>query len=112
MEWVAIPFSRYLPNPGIEPGSPALQRDSLHLRLQGSALSKTRKSLLPVSSSQTRHHFPVVFFLLLLLLFLIALLQTAKMDENKGVQVHFLFSCLEQCTLVHVPLSFKRSHEI
>ena len=29
LEWVAIPFSRDLPNPGIEPGSPALQADSL-----------------------------------------------------------------------------------
>ena len=28
LEWVAIPFSRDLPNPGIEPGSPALQADS------------------------------------------------------------------------------------
>ena len=28
-EWVAIPFSSALPNPGIEPGSPALQADSL-----------------------------------------------------------------------------------
>ena len=28
-EWVAIPFSRDLPDPGIEPGSPALQADSL-----------------------------------------------------------------------------------
>ena len=28
-EWVAIPFSRDLPNPGIELGSPALQPDSL-----------------------------------------------------------------------------------
>ena len=28
-EWVAIPFSRDLPYPGIEPGSPALQADSL-----------------------------------------------------------------------------------
>ena len=27
--WVAIPFSRDLPDPGIEPGSPALQVDSL-----------------------------------------------------------------------------------
>ena len=25
LEWVAIPFSRDLPDPGIEPGSPALQ---------------------------------------------------------------------------------------
>ena len=29
LEWVAIPFSRFLPNPGIEAGSPALQADSL-----------------------------------------------------------------------------------
>ena len=29
LEWVAIPFSRYLPDPGIKPGSPALQADSL-----------------------------------------------------------------------------------
>ena len=29
LEWVAIPFSRDLPDPGIEPGSPALQVDSL-----------------------------------------------------------------------------------
>ena len=29
MEWVAIPFSRGLPDPGIEPGFPALQADSL-----------------------------------------------------------------------------------
>ena len=29
LEWVAIPFSRGLPNPWIEPRSPALQEDSL-----------------------------------------------------------------------------------
>ena len=29
LEWVAISFSRDLPNPGIEPRSPALQVDSL-----------------------------------------------------------------------------------
>ena len=28
-EWVAFPFSRDLPNPGIEPRSPALQADAL-----------------------------------------------------------------------------------
>jgi len=28
-EWVAISFSRDLPDPGIEPGSPAWQGDSL-----------------------------------------------------------------------------------
>ena len=29
LEWVAIPFSRDLPDPGIKPGSPTLQADSL-----------------------------------------------------------------------------------
>ena len=29
LEWVTISFSRYLPDPGIKPGSPALQADSL-----------------------------------------------------------------------------------
>ena len=29
LEWVAIPSSEDLPNPGIEPPSPALQADSL-----------------------------------------------------------------------------------
>ena len=29
LEWVAFPFSRNLPNPGIEPRSPALQVNSL-----------------------------------------------------------------------------------
>ena len=29
LEWVAIPFSRDLPNPGIKPRSPTLQADSL-----------------------------------------------------------------------------------
>ena len=29
LEWLAIPFIRDLPNPGIKPGSPTLQADSL-----------------------------------------------------------------------------------
>ena len=29
LEWVAISFSGYLPNPGIEPGPPVLQEDSI-----------------------------------------------------------------------------------
>ena len=35
LEWVAIPFFRYLPNPGIEPRSPTLQSDSLPAESQG-----------------------------------------------------------------------------
>ena len=35
LEWVAVPFSRDLPNPGIKPGSPALQADSLPAELPG-----------------------------------------------------------------------------
>ena len=29
LEWIAVPFSRGLPNPGIEPRSPSLQADFL-----------------------------------------------------------------------------------
>ena len=36
LEWVAVPFSRGLPNPGIEPRSPALLVDSLPLSNQRS----------------------------------------------------------------------------
>ena len=35
LEWVAFPLSRDLPNPGIEPKSPALQADSLPAEPQG-----------------------------------------------------------------------------
>ena len=38
LEWVAIPSSRDLPGPGIEPTSPALQADSLSLSYWGSLL--------------------------------------------------------------------------
>ena len=37
LEWVAIPFPGDLPDPGIEPGSPALQLDFLPLSHQGSS---------------------------------------------------------------------------
>ena len=36
LEWAAIPFPRDLPDPGIEPGSPALQADSLLTEPPGS----------------------------------------------------------------------------
>ena len=35
LEWVAISFSKALPNPGMEPWSPVLQADSLPSELQG-----------------------------------------------------------------------------
>ena len=38
LEWATIPFSRNLPNPGIEPTSPALQADSLPTEPQGNPM--------------------------------------------------------------------------
>ena len=38
LEWVAYPFSRDLPDPGIKLGSPALQADSLPAELPGKPL--------------------------------------------------------------------------
>ena len=39
LEWVAIPFSRDLPNPGIKPGLPQLKTDSLPSKPQRSPIS-------------------------------------------------------------------------
>ena len=41
LEWVAVPFSKDLPNPGIKPRSPTLQADSLPAEPQ----EKPRKQL-------------------------------------------------------------------
>ena len=38
MEWVAFPSPEDLPDPGMEPGSPALQADSLLSELKGSPI--------------------------------------------------------------------------
>ena len=38
LEWIAFPFSRDLPNPGIEPRSPALQAILYQLSHKGSPL--------------------------------------------------------------------------
>ena len=38
LEWVAFPFSGDLPNPGIEPRSPALQADSSPAEPQGNPI--------------------------------------------------------------------------
>ena len=35
LEWVAVPFFRDLPNPGVEPRSPDVQADSLLSKPQG-----------------------------------------------------------------------------
>ena len=43
LAWVAYPFSEDLPNPGIEPGSPALQVDSLPAELSGKPYVKFYK---------------------------------------------------------------------
>ena len=42
LEWVAISFSRDLPDPGIEPGFPTLQADTLPSELPGKAHKNNR----------------------------------------------------------------------
>ena len=48
LEWVVIPFSRDLPDPGIKPRSPALQADSLPAEPQGKPLKNFIYLLLAV----------------------------------------------------------------
>ena len=45
LEWVAIPFSRDLPNPGIEPRSPTLQVDYLPAEPPGKPKNTGESSL-------------------------------------------------------------------
>ena len=42
LEWVAISFSRDLPNPGMEPRSPSLETDALPTEPPGMNLMKNR----------------------------------------------------------------------
>ena len=51
LEWVAYPFSRDLPDPGIELGSPALQADSSPTELSGKP--STYKQVVKTTSSDT-----------------------------------------------------------
>ena len=51
LEWVAISFSRVLPNPGIEPkspASPAFQADSLPTEPMRKPWNKTENQILPL----------------------------------------------------------------
>ena len=49
LEWVVMPSSRNLPNPGIEPSSPALAGSSLPLVLPGKPQSHDNQGLLHIS---------------------------------------------------------------
>ena len=61
LEWVAYPFSRDLPNPGIEPESPALQVDSLPNELWGkSNKNKVHNKCYVRGSSPNHSPFPTL----------------------------------------------------
>ena len=60
LEWVAISFSRDLPDPGIEPGSPELQADSLPSGLIGKP--QKWKSVSPVQLFATQARTLECFF--------------------------------------------------
>ena len=52
LEWVAVPLPEDLPDPGIEPVSPALQADSLPLSRWGSPSPPASKLPVPSTLSQ------------------------------------------------------------
>ena len=57
LEWVTFPFSRDLPNSGIEPRSPALQMDSLPAEPQGKPRTHDISILLCFCGSNETNHF-------------------------------------------------------
>ena len=56
LEWVAVPSSRDLPNPGIEPWSPSLQADSLLSEPPGKTLNPQSESESEVVSDSLLPH--------------------------------------------------------
>ena len=62
LQWVAFPCSRDLPDPGIEPESPALQADSLPTELLGKPIFKFRSFFIrPFSNKIVQSYFTEVF---------------------------------------------------
>ena len=56
LEWVAVPSSGDLPNPGIEPWSPSLQADSLLSEPPGKTLNPQSESESEVVSDSLLPH--------------------------------------------------------
>ena len=61
LEWVAYPFSKDLPDPGIKPGSPALQEDSLPAKLPGSPELLRYRSLVLITGQGAANDFILLF---------------------------------------------------
>ena len=62
LEWVALPFSRDLPNPGIEPRSPTLQADSLPAEPAGKpSIDGTKSKIVGVATRPFRPLSNIVF---------------------------------------------------
>ena len=80
LKWVAVPSWGHLPDPGIKPGSPALQEDSLPTELSG----KRKPSLLKTINSY------LVLILIYLQLYvrksIKSLLKEKSIDLMKGTQ--------------------------
>ena len=77
LEWVAISFSRDLPNPGIEPGSPALQADALSSQPPGKPKMSSFRVLWEIENKELLHlmccktrSFPFCYLIYFLLVFL------------------------------------------
>ena len=51
LEWVAFPFSRDLPNPGVKARSPTLQVDSLPVEPQGKPIQLRVKHLIEIRTN-------------------------------------------------------------
>ena len=69
LEWVAVPFSKDLPNPGIEPRSPTLQADSLPAEPQGKpkntgvgSLSLLQRIFLTQESNEDLLHYRQILY--------------------------------------------------
>ena len=77
LEWVAYPFSRNLPDPGIKLGSPTLQADSLPTELSGKPKDMKEIDILHKSHTASEP----------LLLYTIMDIETKKIAQARGSNI-------------------------
>ena len=94
LEWVAIPFCRDLPNPGIKPGSRALQGDSLPSEPPGKPSSVLLMNFSMVSAQLLMDLIQGCFFLLMVFFIFIFSVLHVKLFHCKPECFYFRCSMI------------------
>ena len=94
LEWIAISFSGGLSKPGIKPGSPALQADSLSTELQGKPVLPLNHQECPTTMGHSCNgYFPMKFPLLSWAVVFLSIQENSATSTTQGVQPDTAWWC-------------------